>query len=65
MKMFSVYTHGAINYCYYSDSKTNIDMSTKIHNCNVNGIGDEITDIVDKTKFIAALRLFFHKNNIK
>lgn len=63
--MFSVYTNGTITHCYYSDSKSKIDMSTKIHLCNANGIGDEIIDIVDKTKFISALRLFFDKNNVK
>jgi hypothetical protein len=62
MKMFSVYINGTITHCYYSDSKSKIDMSTKIYSCNANGIGDEIIDIVDKTKFISAVRLYFEKN---
>jgi hypothetical protein len=57
--------NGKITHCYYSGNKLNINLGTKIYSCNPSGIGDEIIDIVDKTKIISAIRVFFDGNEIK
>ena len=67
MKLFTVYINGMMSHCYYSDTKSNIDMSTKIHYCNGAGlgIGQEIKDVLDKVKIVTAIKDFFNKNNVK
>jgi len=63
MKLFTVYINGMMSHCYYSDTKTNIDMSTKIHYCNGAGlgIGQEIKDVSDKVKIVTAIKEFLNK----
>ena len=65
IKLFSVYMNNRISHCYYSDSILNIDMSTKIHYCDGNGIADEIKDVAEKAKIIVSIKDFFNRSNVK
>lgn len=61
LKLFSVYIDKNISYCYFSESIKDISTSTILFNCYNNSVGDEIKNVVEKTKIINSIKEYFTK----